>query len=97
MIRVRAIVVGLFTAALLVAVGGVVGARSSTPPAAPAAQSTPVDRLAAAIDRAQQRLKTVPGDYVTWATLGSAYVERARVTGDPGFYPRAEGALRRSI
>lgn len=51
----------------------------------------------AAIDRAQQRLRLVPGDYVTWAALGSAYLERARVTADPSYYPKAEGALRQSL
>jgi tetratricopeptide (TPR) repeat protein len=50
-----------------------------------------------AIERAQQRLRLVPGDYATWAALGSLYLERARVTADPSWYPKAEGALRRSL
>src|SRR5262249_8710720 len=55
------------------------------------------DRLSAAIARAQERLKLLPGDYVTWAALGSAYLERARITADPAYYPKAEGALQRAL
>ncbi|MFC7482804.1 tetratricopeptide repeat protein [Luedemannella flava] len=39
----------------------------------------------------------MPGDWPTWARLGLAYVERARVTADPAYYPKAEGALRESL
>ena len=45
----------------------------------------------------QQRLEAVPDDHVSWATLGLAYVQQAKVTVDPGYYPRAEGALARSF
>jgi tetratricopeptide (TPR) repeat protein len=80
---------------LLLGIGGVLGARSSTPAAGDVAPT--VDRLAASIDRAQERLRLVPADYVTWAALGSAYLEKARVTADPSFYAKAEGALKRSL
>lgn len=56
-----------------------------------------VDPLAEAISAAQQRLEDLPGDYVTWAELGSAYVEQARVTADPSYYPKAQGALEESL
>ena len=97
MVRRRIAVVGL-AALLLTGGGGVVGLRhgSDNVDAAPAA-AVPVDRLAAGIARAQQRLRVVPGDYVTWAALGSAYLERARISADPSYYPKAEGALRRSL
>jgi len=45
----------------------------------------------------QARLRRVPGDFVAWASLGLAYVDQARVTGDPTSYPKAEGALARSL
>ncbi len=45
----------------------------------------------------QARLRRVPGDFVAWASLGLAYVDQARVTGDPTYYPKAEGALARSL
>ncbi|WP_251072179.1 tetratricopeptide repeat protein [Streptomyces sp. ISL-43] len=36
-------------------------------------------------------------DEASWAVLGSAYVEQARRTADPGWYPKAEKALKRSL
>lgn len=45
----------------------------------------------------QQRLEAVPTDQVSWATLGLAYVQQAKVTVDPTYYPKADGALARSL
>ena len=45
----------------------------------------------------QTRLAAVPTDHTGWATLGLAYVQQARITVDPTFYPKAEGALARSL
>jgi tetratricopeptide (TPR) repeat protein len=45
----------------------------------------------------QDRLRAVPNDWRSFAQLGLAYVQQARVTADPSFYPKAEGALRRSL
>jgi tetratricopeptide (TPR) repeat protein len=59
--------------------------------------SVRADPLTAAIESAQRRLAEVPGDYSTWAELGAAYVEQARVTGNPGYYEKAEGALQTSM
>jgi tetratricopeptide (TPR) repeat protein len=92
-----AVVVAAVTAA------GVVLTRGSTPPAAAAARPAPVGVLgpgrdaADAITRAQRRLVEVPGDWTTWAELGVAYVQQARITGDPSYYPKADGVLRRSL
>ncbi|MGR6923207.1 tetratricopeptide repeat protein [[Actinomadura] parvosata] len=41
----------------------------------------------------QERLKRLPGDHRAWAALGLQYVDQARVTGDPAYYTKAEGAL----
>ncbi|MFC5831943.1 tetratricopeptide repeat protein [Nonomuraea insulae] len=41
----------------------------------------------------QERLKRLPGDHRGWAQLASQYVDQARVTGDPAYYTKAEGAL----
>ncbi|MDX8035427.1 tetratricopeptide repeat protein [Lentzea sp. BCCO 10_0856] len=49
------------------------------------------------ITTAQERLRRVPGDADTWALLGSAYVEQARITGDPAYYGKAQGALDTSL
>jgi tetratricopeptide (TPR) repeat protein len=95
----RWLAVVALSALVLLGVGGVLGGRFTShrgalPATAPMAAT---DRLAATIKRAQDRLRLVPGDYTTWAALGSAYLERARVTADPTYYPKAEGALRRSL
>ena len=49
------------------------------------------------IDRLQQRLRELPADWQGYASLGLAYVAQARVTADPTYYPKAEGALQRSL
>ncbi|MEU8000378.1 hypothetical protein AB0B66_04280 [Catellatospora sp. NPDC049111] len=90
----RIIAVGVAAAALL-GLGGAFGAGPEPWTAESAyAQGDP---LVESIEQAQARLRDVPGDWTTWAALGSAYVERARITGDPGYYTRAEGALRESL
>ena len=105
MMPLRIMTVGL-AALLLTGVGAVFGLRQGTPPDADAAQAsrtlppsaqTHADQLALGIARAQKQLRRLPGDYATWAALGSAYIEQARVTADPTYYPKAEGALRRSL
>jgi tetratricopeptide (TPR) repeat protein len=53
-------------------------------------------RSADAIAALQARLQRVPQDYSSWAALGLAYVGQARTTGDPSYYPKAEGVLNRS-
>jgi len=55
------------------------------------------DALSAAISAAQLQLKANDKDWQTWANLGAAYVEQGRVTVDPSYYPKAEGALHRSL
>ena len=94
----RTVAAGSIAAVALLAVGAVFGLRETPVPAsAPATAQAPADRLADSISRAQDRLRELPRDHETWAALGLAYVERARVTADPSLYPKAEGALRRSL
>jgi tetratricopeptide (TPR) repeat protein len=45
----------------------------------------------------QDRLRRVPKDADAWAALGLAYVEQARVSVDPTYYGKADGALKRSL
>ena len=54
---------------------------------------TPAERLS----RLQDRVRTRPKDAPSWAALGSAYVEAARLSADPGYYPKAEGAFEKSL
>ncbi|GHE25805.1 hypothetical protein GCM10018781_77710 [Kitasatospora indigofera] len=53
--------------------------------------------LTQAIDKDQQRLRALPNDAPAWARLGAEYVEQARLTADPSYYPKAEEALNRSM
>ncbi len=53
--------------------------------------------LEASIAAIQDRLRAIPDDWRGFASLGVAYVAEARVTADPSWYPRAEGALRESL
>lgn len=57
----------------------------------------PTGDLAKAVEGLQARLRRLPKDYVAWAELGSAYVQRSRQTADPSYYPKAEQAIARSL
>jgi tetratricopeptide (TPR) repeat protein len=60
----------------------------------PALASTSLDKLVASL---QARLQTAPDDWRSYANLGLAYVQEARVTADPTYYPKAEGVLQKSL
>jgi tetratricopeptide (TPR) repeat protein len=45
----------------------------------------------------QTQLRANPGDAKSYALLGLAYQQRARETGDPAYYPKAGGVLRRAL
>lgn len=49
------------------------------------------------VEGLQGHLSSSPGDWRAWARLGLAYVEQARVSANPALYPKAEGALDRSL
>jgi tetratricopeptide (TPR) repeat protein len=100
------ILVALAVAAVAALFGGVLeGSRAGGGVAAgnPAA----ADRLAsgfastgdtaAYVAQLEQRVAQSPRDSQGLLLLGLAYQQRARETGDPGYYPRSEGALRRSL
>ena len=53
--------------------------------------------LSQAITALQERLRRLPDDWRSYAGLGLAYVQEARITADPGYYPKAQGVLRRSL
>lgn len=64
--------------------------QSTSPVSAAALRSGDVKAL-------QAHLRAQPRDFGGWATLGLAYVEQARTTGDASRYPHAERALKRSL
>jgi tetratricopeptide (TPR) repeat protein len=99
-VRNRVWVVVVVAAVLLLGGGALLrpdgGSGAVAPPPATSPAAAPGD-LGVAVARAQQRLREVPGDYVTWAELGAAYLQQGRITADPTYYPKAQGALERSL
>jgi tetratricopeptide (TPR) repeat protein len=102
--RFAALSLGLAVAMFLTAAVAV--SRGSSGSAAPIGRS-PSDAIAgelanpgdlsSTIAALQHRLRRIPQDAGSWAALGSTYIQQARVTGDPSFYPKAAGTLRRSL
>jgi tetratricopeptide (TPR) repeat protein len=88
------IVIGLLLAVITAASLLSPDATPASQPAVSIAESSALDKL---IDNAQQTLRRQPEDAPLWARLGAAYTEQARVTGDPSYYGRAQGALDRSL
>ncbi|MGI5479113.1 tetratricopeptide repeat protein [Streptomyces lavendofoliae] len=81
---------------------GADGDATRRAPAPALAAAVPVERLAAGdlahgIAGLQRHLTDQPRDATGWATLGAAYVEQARTSGDPTRYPQAEKAFGRSL
>ncbi|EKX65469.1 tetratricopeptide repeat protein [Streptomyces ipomoeae] len=68
----------------------------STAPGVSAAQLASGD-LGTTVKALQAHLREQPKDFGSWSTLGLAYVEQARTTGDSSRYPQAEKALERSL
>jgi tetratricopeptide (TPR) repeat protein len=91
--------------AMVLAVSGGIGFVHSrddgSPVTAPAsAREVPLgaqQNLAGVIDALQVRLQELPEDAESWAALGLSYVEQARVDGNPQYYPKAQGAIERSL
>ncbi len=84
-------------AALALAAGITVAAGSLGSPPSTAGSVESLPRTADPVEAAQAHLARVPGDWVSWAELGIAYVDRARLTADPSWYPKAVAALARSL
>ncbi|WP_326822679.1 tetratricopeptide repeat protein [Streptosporangium sp. NBC_01756] len=92
---------GVLALAAALTAGAALIPGERTPPVAGAPLQlveTPVSAvsLAGAIQALTTRLRRLPGDHQAWAQLGSAYVQQARLSADPSFYPKAEQALARS-
>jgi tetratricopeptide (TPR) repeat protein len=69
----------------------------TTPSVAPDVLLQPAGSLDGTIASLQSRLRRVPGDWQAAASLGLAYVQQARVTADPSYYPKAEAVLRSAL
>ena len=53
--------------------------------------------IATTVAQLQARLRLNPRDARAWSLLGLAYEQRARDTGNPMYYPKADGALHRAL
>jgi tetratricopeptide (TPR) repeat protein len=91
------------TASLL---GGVLTESSSNAPAAVSSTEVSADLALSGfslgdteqlVRSLQHKLRDGSPDARSFALLGLAYEQRARETGDPSFYPRAAGVLRRAV
>ncbi|CCK31218.1 TPR repeat-containing protein [Streptomyces davaonensis JCM 4913] len=58
---------------------------------------SPVALRSGDVKALEAHLREQPRDFSGWATLGLAYVEQARTSGDASRYPQAERALKRSL
>lgn len=87
----------LLTGTLLI--GPLLGSGDSSASPSPAAASAAAvaDPLTRVIADLQDQLKQQEDDDELWAQLGGAYVEQARVSADPSYYPKAQGALEKSL
>jgi tetratricopeptide (TPR) repeat protein len=89
-----AVIVGVTAAAAAMRSDAPTVDRTSTAPAA--ANHAQVNDPAALVSNLQATLRAHPGDAQGWASLGFAYVEQARITADPTYYPKAQRALARA-
>lgn len=92
----RPLLTGASVAGLVVALTLGSAAAFGRPSERPAAAS-PAGAPASGIAGLQKRVRDQPRDAAGWAALGVAYVERARITADPTYYPKAHEVLRRSL
>jgi len=71
--------------------------EKTAPPATQTAPAAAADALTRSITTLQGNLKRTPGNFRAWSDLGLAYVQQARLTADPTYYPKAEGAFAKSL
>jgi tetratricopeptide (TPR) repeat protein len=70
---------------------------SETETAVASAHPNRQSRVLQSVTSLQGKLHRLPDDSIGWAQLGSSYVELARITADPAYYAKAQGALDRSL
>ena len=95
------VMLGLLGAVLLGGVAAESRSADAVAPATPAQAESLRSELGSAdtvslVRQLQQQARANPAHARTQALLGLAYAQRARETGDPAFFTRAEGVLRRA-
>lgn len=71
--------------------------QASVQQVAPPGQVTNRADTGAALVALQQRLRQFPKDDGAWAALGFSYTQQARLTADPSYYGKADGAFAQSL
>jgi tetratricopeptide (TPR) repeat protein len=69
----------------------------SPTPRAGATTAKPLSKTEAVIATMQARLKANPNDVVAYGTLGEAYLQRTRETGDPSYYGKAQAVFESAL
>jgi tetratricopeptide (TPR) repeat protein len=96
----RSVLVTALAAAVLLGAGVFLGPlrhRGAAGTATATTQASPTGALDAFVTKTTEHLHRVPRDWQSWAELGLAQVQLARVSFNPAHYPLAESALRRSL
>jgi tetratricopeptide (TPR) repeat protein len=70
---------------------------ASPTPRAGATTAKPLSKTEAVIATMQARLKANPNDVVAYGTLGEAYLQRTRETGDPSYYGKAQAVFESAL
>jgi len=97
---VGAIAVAATAVGLTMHTGGGSTGTASTPAAVASpfsARPGVADPIAADIAKQQDTVRATPANYGAWASLGLDYVQQAKVTVDPSYYPKAEAVLKKSL
>src|SRR5438552_4429663 len=66
---------------------------TASPPAAAAPVPPQVSRLDSTISQLQERLRVQPNSPRAYVQLGDSYLQKARESGDPTYYTKAEAVL----
>ncbi|MFF3398771.1 tetratricopeptide repeat protein [Streptomyces sp. NPDC002659] len=96
-ICVLALGAGLFAAGAVVLNPAGSARPGDAGPVSAAGDARPHDSLGRRVSALQERLRRLPRDAGGWAELGMDYVQQAKNTADPSYYPKAQRALDRSL
>ena len=83
--------------AVALTLGGVLHESSSASPAVAASRGAGPGDTSALVGRLQATLRANPNDVSSLDSLGLAYQQRARETGDPTYYTKSDEALQRAL
>lgn len=81
----------------LIVAGGALGRTPQRPVDTATVPLSTMELLHQSIAHDQERLRRLPGDWRAWARLSLQYLEMARITIDPAWYPKAQEAVERSL